>query len=175
MTIFKIIVEILLVIVTVPTFIIGLKNIRKSNKLRKNVSDIEVWKISIISAQEYPEEYKRNKQNIFGFLLGYIIFIIGLAVFLAGMYTFISYRDNTVTITATLVEIVAVLLMFIFYPRALGKKLKIQNSLIKTSDPEIQEKLSEFININQLALKGVKYFLPSILFLFIVFWVSVVL
>lgn len=167
MNIFKIIIGSLLVIVAIPMYIIGFKNIRKSNKLRKNIGDIEIWKMSIILAQEYPKEYKRNKQNSRIFLFGYIILIISMAGLLVSLYTLISYRDSSITVIVALVGIVADILMMIFYRRVLETKLEIQNSLMKTSDPEIQKKLSEFINANQFALKGGKYLLPSFLFLFI--------
>ena len=78
MTIFKIILGILLVIVAIPMYIIGFRSNRKSNKLRKNIGDIEIWKMSIILAQEFPEEYRRNKRNSRVFLLGYIILILSL-------------------------------------------------------------------------------------------------
>jgi len=155
------------VIISIPTYIIRFKSIHKSNKLQKNIGDIEIWKMSIILAQEYPKEYKRNKQNSRIFLLGYIILILSLAGLLVSLYTLISYRDSSITVIAALVGIVADILMMIFYRRVLETKLEIQNSLKKVSDSEVQEKLSEFINANQLALKGGKYLFPSFLFLFI--------
>lgn len=167
MTIFKIILGILLVIVAIPMYIIGFRSNRKSNKLRKNIGDIEIWKMSIILAQEFPEEYRRNKRNSRVFLLGYIILILSLAGLLISLYTLISYMDSTITVIAALVGIVADILVMIFYRRVFETKLEIQNSLKKVSDPEVQEKLSEFINANQLAWKGGKYLLPSFLFLLI--------
>lgn len=167
MTILKIILCILLVIVAIPMYIIGFRSNRKSNKLRKNIGDIEIWKMSIILAQEYPKEYKRNKQNSRVFLLGYIILILSLAGLLVSLYTLISYMDSTITVIAALVGIAADILMIIFYRRVLETKLEIQNSLRKVSDPGVQEKLSKFINANQLALNSGKYLFPSFLFLFI--------
>ncbi|ALB29383.1 hypothetical protein [Companilactobacillus heilongjiangensis] len=167
MTLFKIILGSLLVIIAIPMYIIGFRSNRKSNKLRKNIGDIEIWKMSIILAQEYPKEYKRNKQNSRVFLFGYIILIISLTGLLVSLYTLISYMDSTITVIAALVGIVADILIMIFYRRVLETKLETQNSLKKVSDPEVQEKLSKFINANQLALKGGKYLLPSFLFLFI--------
>lgn len=175
MTTFKIILGSILAIIFIFMYIIGFKTIHKSNKLRKNIGDIAIWKISIILAQEFPVEYKRNKRNSWVFLYGYILLIVGVAALLTSLYTLISYQDMTVTFIAGLIAMVADILMIIFFRRVLETKLEIQKTLMRTSDPEFQEKLSELITANQLALKGGKYVLPSFLFMFIALFIFLTL
>ncbi len=165
---FRLIVTAVLIIIALPMYVIGLKNVRKSGKAKRNIGDINAWKISTELAKKYPEEYRLIKKESMsvGWSLILMLFIMGAII--AGCYTDIEYQDPTIVRVSCLIAIIVTVFLMFFLRKLLKLRLKIETNFKESADEENLPIISEYLAINRVALKGSKYTLLSFLLIFIV-------
>lgn len=169
---FKLVLVVALIIIALPMYVIGLKNVQKSRNIKKNIGDIDAWKISIELAEKYPEEYKLIKRMSMSLGWAFLIMLFSIVGMISGFYTYIEYKDSTIIIVSCLIAIIGTVLVMLFSKKLLRLKLKIETNFKELADEENRLIISEYITSNQIALKGWKYTLPAFLLMFIVIFVA---